>query len=154
MERLIGDAAVLRQLQPEAFTDAVFGCRPSRTSCGNSRNPDAIRARFSRPVSFLEGVEKLEDLQPGMVLEATTAIRVLKFGCARGILKTNASDAIYKAINDIAGPSDRDVVLAHKIEPAFRDRRDREPLLHRRQVFVLLGGGAAAGYRDRQNDCE
>ena len=25
LERLIGDAAVLRQLQPEAFTDAVFG---------------------------------------------------------------------------------------------------------------------------------
>src|SRR5437016_6138844 len=33
LERLIGDAALLRQLEPEAFTDAVFGVPTVQLAC-------------------------------------------------------------------------------------------------------------------------
>jgi uncharacterized protein len=52
---LIGDTSVLRRLQPEAFTDAASGCRPSPTFWRNSRSPDVIRDRLSRrPASARE----------------------------------------------------------------------------------------------------
>jgi len=76
---LLGDSAFLRDLKPAEFTDEKFGV-PTVT--------DIIReldkpARDPRPefktATFMEGVEEIKDLQPGMVLEGTVT-NVTAFG--------------------------------------------------------------------------
>jgi len=74
LERLIGDAAVLRQLQPEAFTDAVFGMSTVTDILRELEKPGRDPRPVFKTVSFREGVEKLEDLQPGMVLEGVVNV--------------------------------------------------------------------------------
>jgi len=76
---LIGAAAVLRGLRPEKFTDERFGL-PTVTDIlrelekpGRDPRPAFITATFA------EGVEKIEDLEPGMVLEGVVT-NVAAFG--------------------------------------------------------------------------
>ena len=66
---LIGDTSVLRQLQPEAFTDAVFGVPTVTDILAELEKPGRDPRPAFKTASFREGVEKLEDLKPGMVLE-------------------------------------------------------------------------------------
>jgi len=79
VKNLLGDSAFLRDLKPAEFTDDKFGL-PTVT--------DIIReldkpARDPRPefktATFMEGVEDIKDLQPGMVLEGTVT-NVTAFG--------------------------------------------------------------------------
>jgi len=79
LERLIGDTAVLRQLEPEAFTDAVFGVPTVIDVLRELEKPGRDPRPVFKTVSFREGVEKLEDLQPGMVLEGVVT-NVAAFG--------------------------------------------------------------------------
>jgi protein Tex len=76
---LIGSSAVLRGLRPEKFTDERFGL-PTVTDIlrelekpGRDPRPAFITATFA------EGVEKIEDLEPGMVLEGVVT-NVAAFG--------------------------------------------------------------------------
>jgi hypothetical protein len=79
LERLIGDAAALRQLQPEAFTDAVFGVPTVTDILRELEKPGRDPRPVFKTVSFREGVEELEDLRPGMVLEGVVT-NVAAFG--------------------------------------------------------------------------
>src|SRR5271170_242906 len=82
LESLIGNTPVLRQLEPEAFTDAVFGVPTVTDILRELEKP----GRDPRPVfkiaRFREGLEKLEDLKPGMVLEGVVT-NVAAFGLRR-----------------------------------------------------------------------
>ncbi len=76
---LIGSTAVLRGLRPEKFTDERFGL-PTVTDIlrelekpGRDPRPAFITATFA------EGVEKIEDLEPGLVLEGVVT-NVAAFG--------------------------------------------------------------------------
>jgi uncharacterized protein len=76
---LIGSSAVLRGLRPEKFTDERFGL-PTVTDIlrelekpGRDPRPAFITATFA------EGVEKIEDLEPGLVLEGVVT-NVAAFG--------------------------------------------------------------------------
>jgi uncharacterized protein len=55
LEKLIGDTCVLHQLEPEAFTDAVFGIPTVTDILRELEKPDAIRARLSRRRGFERG---------------------------------------------------------------------------------------------------
>ena len=76
---LIGDAAFLRALQPEQFTDERFGLPTVRDILRELEKP----GRDPRPqfvaVSFAEGVDDMKDLKPGMVLEGRVT-NVAAFG--------------------------------------------------------------------------
>src|SRR5262249_28549819 len=77
LERLIGDTSVLRQLEPEAFTDAVFGVPTVTDILRELEKPGRDPRPAFRTANFREGVEKLEE--PGMVLEGVVT-NVAAFG--------------------------------------------------------------------------
>ena len=76
---LIGNTPVLRQLEPEAFTDAVFGVPTVTDILSELEKPGRDPRPVFKTASFREGVEKLEDVKPGMVLEGVVT-NVAAFG--------------------------------------------------------------------------
>ena len=79
MPGLIGNASLLRSLRPQDFTDERFGLPTVTDILSELDKP----GRDPRPpfttASFAEGVETLEDLAPGMVLEGVVT-NVAAFG--------------------------------------------------------------------------
>jgi uncharacterized protein len=76
---LMGNTPVLRQLEPEAFTDAVFGVPTVTDILRELDKPGRDPRPVFKAARFREGVEKLEDLKPGMVLEGVVT-NVVAFG--------------------------------------------------------------------------
>src|SRR5205085_920888 len=76
---LIGNTPLLRQLEPEAFTDAVFGVPTVTDILSELEKPGRDPRPVFKTASFREGVEKLEDVKPGMVLEGVVT-NVAAFG--------------------------------------------------------------------------
>ena len=79
LKRLIGDTSVLRQLEPARFTDAVFGVPTVTDILRELEKPGRDPRPAFTTANFREGVEKLEDLKPGMVLEGVVT-NVAAFG--------------------------------------------------------------------------
>ena len=127
LERLIGDAAVLRQLRPEAFTDAVFGVPTVTDILRELEKPGRDPRPVFKTVSFREGVEKLEDLQPGMVLEGVVT-NVAAFGAfvdvevhQDGLVHISAmANAYVKDPRKIAKPGDIVRVKVLEVDPKRR----------------------------------
>jgi protein Tex len=69
LKTLIGNAPLLRPLAPETFTDATFGVPTVTDILRELEKPGRDPRPAFRTASFREGVEKLEDLEPGMLLE-------------------------------------------------------------------------------------
>ncbi len=79
LKSLIGDAAALRRLDPARFVDASFGL-PTVTDIFKELEKPGRDPRPAFTVAvFKEGVETLNDLQPGMILEGTVT-NVAAFG--------------------------------------------------------------------------
>ena len=76
---LIGDTAFLRKLDPKKYTDAKFGLPTVIDILHELEKPGRDPRPEFRTASFQEGVETLEDLKPGMVLEGTVT-NVADFG--------------------------------------------------------------------------
>ncbi|WP_029006557.1 Tex family protein [Azorhizobium doebereinerae] len=76
---LMGDSATLKRLDPAVFVDARFGLPTVRDILAELEKP----ARDPRPefktATFMEGVNTLSDLKPGMLLEGTVT-NVAAFG--------------------------------------------------------------------------
>ena len=127
LERLIGDTSVLRQLEPEAFTDAVFGVPTVTDILRELEKPGRDPRPAYKTASFREGVEKLEDLKPGMVLEGVVT-NVAAFGAfvdvgvhQDGLVHISAmANAYVKDPRKIARPGDVVRVKVLEIEPKRR----------------------------------
>jgi uncharacterized protein len=79
MPGLIGNTSLLRSLRPQDFTDERFGLPTVTDILGELEKPGRDpRPKFTT-ASFAEGVETLEDLAPGMVLEGVVT-NVAAFG--------------------------------------------------------------------------
>ena len=79
MPGLIGNTSLLRSLRPQDFTDDRFGLPTVTDILGELEKPGRDpRPKFTT-ASFAEGVETLEDLAPGMVLEGVVT-NVAAFG--------------------------------------------------------------------------
>lgn len=76
---LIGNGAVLRGLQPKAFTDATFGVPTVTDILKELEKPGRDPRPAFKTATFQEGVETLNDLQPGMILEGVVT-NVAAFG--------------------------------------------------------------------------
>jgi protein Tex len=128
LERLIGDASVLRRLQPEAFTDADFGVPTVTDILAELEKPGRDPRPAFKTASFREGVNKLEDLQPGMVLEGVVT-NVAAFGAfvdvgvhQDGLVHISAmANAYVKDPRTIAKPGD--VVRVKVLEVDSKRRR-------------------------------
>ena len=76
---LIGNTAVLRSLRPQEFTDERFGLPTVTDILGELEKPGRDPRPAFTTATFAEGVEALEDLAPGMILEGVVT-NVAAFG--------------------------------------------------------------------------
>jgi uncharacterized protein len=76
---LIGNTAVLRGLSPDRFTDETFGVPTVTDILRELEKPGRDPRPAFKTATFQEGVEKLSDLKPGMVLEGVVT-NVAAFG--------------------------------------------------------------------------
>ncbi len=76
---LIGDATKLRGLSPSAFTDERFGVPTVTDILKELEKPGRDPRPAFKTATFMDGVEKLDDLRPGMLLEGVVT-NVAAFG--------------------------------------------------------------------------
>ena len=76
---LIGSSAVLRGLRPEKFTDDRFGLPTVTDILRELEKPGRDPRPAFTTATFAEGIEKIEDLEPGLVLEGVVT-NVAAFG--------------------------------------------------------------------------
>lgn len=127
LKNLIGNTSALRQLEPEAFTDARFGVPTVTDILRELEKPGRDPRPAFRTASFREGVEKLEDLQPGMVLEGVVT-NVAAFGAfvdvgvhQDGLVHISAmSNTFVKDPRQIAKPGDVIRVKVLEVDPKRR----------------------------------
>jgi protein Tex len=76
---LLGDRTLLRSLRPEDFTDETFGVPTVTDILAELEKPGRDPRPEFKTAAFQDGVEKLEDLKEGMVLEGVVS-NVTAFG--------------------------------------------------------------------------
>ncbi len=79
IRQIIGDSASLRRLNPAELTDERFGLPTVKDILAELEKPGRDPRPEFRAAALLEGVETLEDLKPGMVIEGTVT-NVTNFG--------------------------------------------------------------------------
>lgn len=79
LRSLIGDATTLRKLNPAQFTDDTFGLPTVRDILSELEKPGRDPRPEFKTAAFKEGVESLQDLKEGMVLEGVVT-NVTNFG--------------------------------------------------------------------------
>ncbi len=127
LKGLIGNTSVLRQLEPEAFTDAVFGVPTVADILRELEKPGRDPRPTYKTANFREGVEKLEDLKSGMVLEGVVT-NVAAFGAfvdvgvhQDGLVHISAMATAYmKAPRMVAKPGDVVRVKVLEVDPKRR----------------------------------
>ncbi|MFD0889525.1 helix-hairpin-helix domain-containing protein, partial [Streptosporangium algeriense] len=77
--RLIGNGTVLRSLRPQDFVDETFGLPTVTDILSELEKPGRDPRPAFKTATFKEGVEKLSDLRPGMLLEGVVT-NVAAFG--------------------------------------------------------------------------
>ncbi len=76
---LIGNSRVLRSLEPKRFVDGTFGLPTVTDILKELEKPGRDPRPAFRTATFTEGVDTLEDLEPGMLLEGVVT-NVAAFG--------------------------------------------------------------------------
>jgi uncharacterized protein len=79
LHEVLGNAAFLKTLEPARFTDDRFGLPTVRDIVAELEKPGRDPRPEFKTAAFKDGVEKLTDLQPGMVLEGVVT-NVANFG--------------------------------------------------------------------------
>jgi len=79
LRTLMGDSAVLKGLDPRQFTDERFGLPTVRDIIAELEKPGRDPRPEFRTATFAEGVDTINDLKPGMMLEGTVT-NVAAFG--------------------------------------------------------------------------
>ncbi|ATE53371.1 Tex family protein [Actinosynnema pretiosum] len=78
-DRLIGNTAVLKSLRPQDFVDEKFGLPTVTDILRELEKPGRDPRPAFKTATFADGVEKIADLKPGMVLEGVVT-NVAAFG--------------------------------------------------------------------------
>ena len=110
---LIGDAKTLRGLKPTAFTDQTFGEPTVRDILAELEKPGRDPRPSFKTAEFQDGVEKISDLQPGMILEGVVT-NVANFGAfvdvgvhQDGLVHVSAlADRFVKDPREVVKPGD------------------------------------------------
>ena len=124
IKALIGDSATLRGLEPERFTDDTFGVPTVTDILRELEKPGRDPRPAFKTATFREGVEKLSDLQPGMVLEGVVT-NVAAFGAfvdigvhQDGLVHISAmSKTFVKDPRTVAKPGDVVKVKVLEVDP-------------------------------------
>ncbi|NDU74403.1 S1 RNA-binding domain-containing protein [Actinomadura sp. DSM 109109] len=110
---LIGNTAVLRSLRPAEFVDDTFGLPTVTDILAELEKPGRDPRPAFRTATFKEGVDKLGDLEPGMLLEGVVT-NVAAFGAfvdvgvhQDGLVHISAmSDKFVSDPREVAKPGD------------------------------------------------
>src|SRR5690606_28694995 len=113
LKSLIGNTATLRSLDPAAYTDDTFGLPTVTDILRELEKPGRDPRPAFRTAAFKEGVEKLSDLEPGMILEGVVT-NVAAFGAfvdvgvhQDGLVHVSAmSRSFVKDPRDVVKPGD------------------------------------------------
>jgi protein Tex len=79
LKSIIGDRAFLKSLQPKQFADERFGIPTVTDILAELEKPGRDPRPEFKTAEFMEGVEKISDLKPGMALEGVVT-NVTAFG--------------------------------------------------------------------------
>ncbi|MBZ2190330.1 RNA-binding transcriptional accessory protein [Alcanivorax sp. JB21] len=127
VQDLMGDAAFLRKLKPADLTDERFGVLTVTDILAELEKPGRDPRPEFKAAEFMEGVEDIKDLKPGMVLEGTVT-NVTNFGAfvdvgvhQDGLVHVSAlSDKFVKDAHDVVSPGD---IVKVKVMEVDLDRR-------------------------------
>ncbi len=122
---LMGDVPAVRRLKPGAFVDARFGLPTVTDILRELEKPGRDPRPAFKTASFKDGVEKLSDLRPGMLLEGTVT-NVAAFGAfvdvgvhQDGLVHVSAmSRTFIKDPREAAKPGDVVRVKVLEVDPA------------------------------------
>lgn len=145
---LIGNTQVLRTLKPGDFVDEHFGLPTVTDILKELEKPGRDPRPAFRTASFMEGVEKLGDLAPGMVLEGVVT-NVAAFGAfvdvgvhQDGLVHVSAmSKTFVKDPRDVVKPGDIVKVKVQEVDVA----RKRISLTLRLDDEAPAGGSGRSG---------
>jgi uncharacterized protein len=110
---VIGNGAVLKKLNPQNFTDEKFGVPTVKDILNELEKPGRDPRPEFKTATFMEGVEKISDLMPGMTLEGVVT-NVAAFGAfvdvgvhQDGLVHISAlSDTFVKDPRTVVKPGD------------------------------------------------
>ncbi len=113
LKNIVGNAGVLRKLNPKDFTDETFGLPTVTDILKELEKPGRDPRPAFKTATFKDGVEKLSDLTPGMMLEGVVT-NVAAFGAfvdigvhQDGLVHISAmSSTFVKDPRDVAKPGD------------------------------------------------
>ncbi len=113
IKALIGNATVVKALKPQAFVDETFGLPTVTDILRELEKPGRDPRPMFKAAAFMEGVETLNDLKPGMVLEGAVT-NVAAFGAfvdigvhQDGLVHISAmSKTFIKDPRDVVKPGD------------------------------------------------
>lgn len=122
---LIGNGPVLKTLKPERFTDETFGVPTVKDILAELEKPGRDPRPEFKTATFMDGVEKISDLKPGMMLEGVVT-NVAAFGAfvdigvhQDGLVHISAlADTFVKDPRSIVKPGDVVRVKVLEIDPA------------------------------------
>jgi uncharacterized protein len=152
---LIGNTAVLRGLNPAEFTDEAFGLPTVNDILKELEKPGRDPRPEFQTATFAEGVHKLGDLEPGMVLEGVVT-NVAAFGAfvdigvhQDGLVHVSAmSENFVAEPRDVAKPGD---VVKVKVLSVDIPRNRISLTMRLREEGAAGAGGGRPPRGDRQS---
>ncbi|WP_210493823.1 Tex family protein [Microvirga antarctica] len=122
---LIGNGLLLKGLKPERFTDDTFGVPTVKDILAELEKPGRDPRPEFKTATFMDGIEKISDLKPGMILEGVVT-NVAAFGAfvdigvhQDGLVHISAlADTFVKDPRSIVKPGDVVRVRVLEIDPA------------------------------------
>jgi len=113
IQTVMGNAKILRALQPAKYTDETFGLPTVTDILKELEKPGRDPRPAFKTAEFMEGVETIDDLKPGMILEGTVT-NVAAFGAfvdvgvhQDGLVHISAmSNTFIKDPREVAKPGD------------------------------------------------
>ena len=154
IKELIGDTKTLRSLKPAEFADDTFGVPTVTDILAELEKPGRDPRPAFKTATFKEGVEKIGDLQPGMLLEGVVT-NVAAFGAfvdvgvhQDGLVHISAlSKTFVKDPRDVVKPGDVVRVKVLDVDVA----RKRIALTLRLDDEAGAGSGSGGPGRQRQS---
>ncbi|MFZ3127037.1 MAG: Tex family protein [Rhodoferax sp.] len=145
---IMGRADMLKTLRPELFANAQFGVITVKDILGELEKPGRDPRPDFKVARFNDGVEDIQDLKDGMVLEGTVS-NVAQFGAFvdLGVHQdglVHVSQLAHKFVNDA-----REVVKTGDIVKVQVQEVD---VARKRISLTMKIGAAPAGSRDRAGD--
>nr|WP_284701218.1 Tex family protein [Rhodoplanes tepidamans] len=158
IKALIGNSATLRGLAPKSFVDETFGLPTVTDILKELEKPGRDPRPAFKTAEFKEGVETLDDLKPGMILEGVVT-NVAAFGAfvdvgvhQDGLVHVSAmSKTFVKDPREVAKPGDIVRVKVLEVDKprkriSLTMRLDDQPGQDQRS-----GAGRAGGGRDQRD---